>query len=363
MRIRRWIGVLLALTAAAAARAADVSVVAKLNEGPGNITVTRQDRVIVSLHQFYDMPMRVAEVKPDGRLAPYPNAQWNRGTTETAGLDSVLGIQCDRDGVVWMLDNGMRLGGVPKLVGWDSKADRLHRVIYLPPPLTVTGSFVNDLAVDAARNIAYVSDPAGGADAALIVVDLKTGSARRVLQGHRSVVPEADAELVIDGKPLRLQMPDGRMVSPRIGVNPIALDTTNKWLYFGPMHGRSMYRMRTEDLRSARLAPDQLAARVERYSDKPICDGIAIDRAGNIYLGDLANNAVGVIGKDRKYRRFASDPRISWADAFCFAPDGNLFFVSNQLHKSARLNGGVMEAKPPFHILSVKPPARGVTGR
>ena len=361
--MRIWIGPVTLLAAAATAYAADVSVVAEVKEGPGNITVTPQDRVIISLHQFYDTPMRVAEVEQDGRLVPYPNAQWNRGTTETAGLDSVLGIQCDRDGIVWMLDNGMRLGSVPKLVGWDSKAERLHRVIYLPPPLTLADSFVNDLAVDPARNIAYVADPAGGADAALILVDLKTGSARRVLQGHRSVVPEADAELVIDGRPVRVRGPDGGMISPRIGVNPVALDAANKWLYFGPMHGRSMYRVRTENLRSTRLTPDQLAAKVERYSDKPICDGISIDKAGNIYLGDLANNAVGVIGTDRRYRRLAADPRISWADAFSFAPDGRLYFVSNQLHKTARLNGGVMEAKPPFHILSVKPPARGVTGR
>jgi sugar lactone lactonase YvrE len=338
-------------------------VVAELKEGPGNITVTPQGRVIVSLHQFYDTPVRVAEVRPDGRLVPFPNAEWNRGTTETAGLDSVLGIQCDRDGVVWMLDNGMRLGSVPKLVGWDAKANRLHRIIYLPPPLTAKDSFVNDLAVDAARNIAYVADPAGGANAALILVDLKTGSAQRVLQGHRSVVPEADAELAIEGRPVRMQLPDGTVASPRIGVNPIALDATNGWLYYGPMHGRSLYRVRTEDLRNQQLTSGQLAARVQRYSDKPICDGISIDRAGNIYLGDLPANTLGVIGKDRKYRRLPSDPRISWADAFSFSTDGRLYFVSNQLHKTARLNGGTMEAKAPFYVLALKPLAKGIVGR
>ena len=35
----------------------------------------------------------------------------------------------------WMLDNGMRSGVTPKLVGWNTKADKLHRLIYLPTPI------------------------------------------------------------------------------------------------------------------------------------------------------------------------------------------------------------------------------------
>ena len=34
------------------------------------------------------------------------------------------------------------------------------------------------------------------------------------------------------------------------------------------------------------LPPALLSGRVERYSDKPISDGITIDEDNNIYLGD-----------------------------------------------------------------------------
>ncbi len=105
-----------------------------------------------------------------------------------------------------MLDDGMRSGVTPKLVGWDTKADKLHRVIYLPAPIAPKDAFVNDFTVDSLHNRIFIVDPAGGANAAFIVVDLETGAARRVLEGHQSVVPEK-VDLIIDGRPIQVKSP------------------------------------------------------------------------------------------------------------------------------------------------------------
>ncbi|MDJ0740080.1 MAG: L-dopachrome tautomerase-related protein [Gammaproteobacteria bacterium] len=335
-----------------AATPGQVAVVAELAQGPGNITVTPGGDVLVSLHQFYGHDVRVGRVDSTGGIREFAAA---------AGLDSVLGLQADADGVVWLLDNAMRDGGTRRLVGWHARDDRLVADIDLGAA-SVPRSFLNDLAVDLSTQTAYVADPAGGADAAIIVVDLAKGTARRVLQGHVSVVPE-DIDLVIDGTPVRIRQDDGSEVRPRVGVNPIALDRDAAWLYFGPMHGLALYRVRTAALRDPALPADALAAAVERWADKPISDGIAIDNAGNVYLGDLANNAIGVIDAERRYRRLAAGPRLSWIDAFSFGPDGGLYAVANQLHRSAVLNGGEAAVRPPFLVLRVTPLAPGVSGR
>ncbi|KPK40478.1 MAG: hypothetical protein AMJ69_02125, partial [Gammaproteobacteria bacterium SG8_47] len=251
----------------------------------------------------------------------------------------------------------------PKLVGWDSRLNELVQLIELPAPATVADSFVNDLAVDEQHNAVYIADPAGGDNAALIVVDLNTGQARRVLRGHTSVVPE-NVYLVIDNRSVKLKREDGSFLRPRIGVNPIALDAKAQWLYFGPMHGKTMYRIRTQDLLDHELDDAALGQKVERYSDKPICDGISIDRAGNIYISDIANHAVGVISTLRRYEIIAQDrERLSWPDAFSFGPDGRLYTVANQLHRTAVLNAGVMAAKPPYYVLQLEPMAPGIAGR
>lgn len=353
---------LLSSTAGAETLPTRLSEVAQLDQAPGNITVTPDGRVIISLHQFFSPDWRVAEVLDDGSLKPFPDEQWSAADGGPHAFDAVLGIQSDSRGVVWMLDNGLRNDSLPKLVGWDTRQDRLARILYLPSPVTPNNAFVNDLAVDEIHGAIYIADPAGGNNAALIVVDLQTGLARRLLQGHRSVVPE-EVTLTIDGHTPRIKKMDGELITPRIGVNPIALDAKAQWLYFGPMHGTSLYRIEVRHLLDTRLDAEALGAEVERYSDKPISDGISIDRAGAIYVTDLANDAVGVIKPDRSYGILVSHPYLSWPDAFSFGPDNGLYTVSNQLHRSARLNQGRDAAEPPFRVLRVLPMGPGIPGR
>jgi hypothetical protein len=272
----KWIVVLLfANSGAFANENANFDIVAELQTGPGNVTATVNRRVIMSLHQFYKPDYSVVEYK-DHSLQPFPNREWSAAdSTAPIKLDSVLGIRSDNNGVVWMLDNGMRSGVTPKLVGWNTNTNKLQRLIYLPAPIAPKDSFVNDFALDTTHAHAFISDPAGGNNAALIVVDLLTGSARRVLQGHRSVIPE-NVDLVINQIPVQVKTASGELTEPHIGVNPITEDLANEWVYFGPMHGLNLYRIKANDLINAHLSETELAERVERYSAKPISDGISI---------------------------------------------------------------------------------------
>ena len=342
-------------------KAPELTVVASLDEVPGNITVKPDKRIIFSLHQFFSPDWRVAEWTQQG-IKPFPNPDTASPNDPDIILHSVLGLQSDSKGIVWMLDNGMRGNATPKLVAWDTRQNRLHKVIMLPAPLTPDDAFVNDLAVDETHDSIYITDPAGGDNAALIVVDMSSGDARRVLQGHQSVVPE-DTDLVIAGEALEISQADGSTVRPRVGANPIALDASNEWLYYGPMHGTSLYRIRVKDLLDREIEAGALADKVERYGRKPISDGISIDSDGNVYITDLANNAIGVIDHSREYRIYITDERLSWPDALSFGPDNRLYTVSNQLHKSALLHGGEETAKPPYYIFSFTPLAAGVSGR
>ena len=170
-------------------------------------------------------------------------------------------------------------------------------------------------------------------------------------------------DLIIDNVAIQIKDKSGKLIRPHIGVNPITEDLNNEWVYFGPMHGLSLYRIKADDLVNESLNADKLASRVEHYSNKPISDGMTIDKNNTIYLGDLANNAIGIITSDRKYRKLSQSPTLSWVDSFCYGPNGRLYAVVNRLHQSATLNGGVLKSNPPFYLIQIDSLAAGLSGR
>lgn len=338
---------------------ADIEVVAEFGteNPPGNIAVTPDGRLIMSQHQFFGTEYKVVEILSDGSVKPFPNAAWSSAPDANGiGLNNVLGVRADQDGIVWLLDNpGEAESG--RLIGWDTRRDRLHRIIYLAAPVIPENTFLNDFAVDLYHDAIYIADTAGGDNSALIVVDLETGSARRVLAGHPAMQPE-DIPMIIDGQEVTL---GGNPA--RIGVNPITLDPSNEWVYFGAMSARSLYRIRTQDLLDLSLAPAELAARIERFGDKPISDGITIDGSGNVYVTDITNDAIGVINPNGNYQILYQDEDLSWTDGFGFGPDNHIYVTVNQLHRSPALNQGENTAKPPFYLLRFPALESGIVGR
>lgn len=325
---------------------------------PGNLAIGPDGRMFMSIHEFYGQPLRVVEVTTDGATTPYPTEAWANAPTEDGdGLKGVLGLNVDREGVLWMLD-GQAEGQAGRIVGWDTTTERLHAIHYLSAPVTRPSSFLNDLAIDRENETIYITDTGDGASSALIVLDLETGRARRVLEGSDFTRPE-DIDMVIDGRSIAL---GGNPA--RIGANPITIDPTNSWVYFAPMSGTAMYRLRTSDLRDENLTDADLAVRVERYGDKPISDGSTIDAAGNVYITAMTDNAIGVTKPNGEYEvLFQSDDDLPWPDGFAMGPDGYVYATVNELHRSPVLNGGEDASVGAFHIVRFRALGPAVSGR
>ena len=325
---------------------------------PGNIAITPEGRLIMSQHQFYGAPLRVVEVL-DESVVPFPNRAWSSQPNQNGvGLNTVLGLRSDREGVVWMLDSSAGEGQPGKIVGWDTENDELYQIIYLPQPIIADSSFLNDLAVDLDHNAIYVTDTASGNNSALIVVDLNTGFSRRVLEGDISTRPE-DIPMIINERVINMQ---GKPA--QVCVNPITVDPNNEWVYYAPMSGTSLYRVSTKDLLNESLSRSQLSSRVERYGDKPICDGITVDHAGNVYITSITDNAIGVVDRTGAYRTLYQDDKLlSWTDGMAFGPDDYVYVTVSQLQNSPPLNNGENDFQPPFYIVRFPALSSGEVGR
>lgn len=325
---------------------------------PGNLAIAPDGRMFMSVHEFYGPELRVVEVMPDGSTVPYPSETWARAPQDDAdGLNGVLGLRVDREGILWMLD-GQGENQTGRVVGWNTNTEELHAIYYIGQPVARPTSFLNDLAVDRENEAIYISDTGDGQNSALIVIDMETGRARRVLEGSAVTVPE-DTPMVIDGREVLL---GGNPA--KIGVNPITVDPTNTWVYFAPMTATSMYRVRTADLLNEELSDAALTEQVQRYGDKVISDGSTVDAAGNVYITAMTDNAIGVTKPDGSYEvLYQSDEDLPWPDGFSMGVDGYVYATINELQRSPVLNGGEDASLGTYRIVRFPALGPAISGR
>ncbi len=323
---------------------------------PGNIAITPSGRKFLSIHGFYGQNQKIMELLSDGTTKPYPNEQWAYAYNKGKGFYGVLGINVSSDGILWMLDtSGPDHAG--RLVGWDTNQEQLHKIIYLAKPTITDTSFLNDLVIDNKHGVIYIADTAQGSQAAIIIVNLKTGEARRVLQDSQYTTAE-DIDIVINGRTMNL---GGQPA--RLGVNPITLDPNEDWLYFGSMSGTSVYRIATSAINNKSLSTKALEAKVIRYGTKPISDGITVDGGGNVYVTDITNNAIGVVKPSGDYKVLFKDERLSWPDGFSYGADHKIYFTVNDLHNSPVLSNDKTQNPNKFKVMSFTPLVKGKVGR
>ncbi len=345
-----------------------VEIAARLPTPLGNATFTEDGRIVVTHHPLFETAVRVSEVTSPTTLKPFPNELWNTPRPDTEDyFANVLGVRTDANGVVWLLDMGYRTDITPKLVAWNMREDRLERIVKLPEPATHINSEPNDFVIDEKHGAIYIADEGVGRDgdgfrAALIVVDLESGAARRVLEGHASTRPE-DIPIRFDGRDVVKLRKDGGVGAMRAGADGIALDHRSEWLYYGPLNESAVYRIQVADLLNHRLGSQDIGSRVERYADRPNARGMSIDAEDNLYLTEVEHRAVGIIpARDRTYRRLVKHSEMTWPDGLSTGADGRLYVTVDQLPRSAPPNGGRDGSAPPYLLKRFTPLRMGRLG-
>jgi len=299
---------------------------------PGGVAVSANGRLFVCFPRCSDeSDLALAEVMPDGTVRPFPNRQvnrWRRGEDPKASFvcaQSVYADPAEPGGALWVLDAGNPglQGVVPnaaKLVQIDLSADRIVRIISFDSGIAPPGSCLDDVRVDGRRGFAYVTDSGLGG---LVVVDLNTNRSRRVLQGHRSTRAEEGVVPVIGGKPRR---PDDGTVR-QAHSNGIAISSDKESLYFKALAGRTLYRIDAAKLRNFSLPDSRIDAAVQSLGEAPVCDGMTMDREGNLYVTALEAGAILRRSPDGSLTTVVRDDAIRRPGSVAISPGGDLYFT------------------------------------
>ncbi len=323
---------------------------------PTGIAVSESGQVFISFPRWDRIHrISVAVLDQRGGLTPFPSKKWNEwewGWNAGKHFVSVQALWADGAGSLWILDaaNPFMAGtiaGGAKLLRVDIERKSISRVYPLDYRVIPGTGYVSDFLVDQAREFAYITEPGGGA---LIVVDLESGEAKRVLENHASMKAE-DLEIRVEGTPLRLKG-DAR---PHIHVSAITLSPDGKHLYYQALSGRTLYRIATEPLRDFNSSDSTLANAVQRVAQTVVSDGMVMDDKGRIYFAAVENNAVAIYDPDtRAMSTLIENEAMKWPTALAFGPDGSLHIASSLVHLMPRFNEGLDLREDAYQIFRLR---------
>lgn len=289
-------------------------------------------------------------------FVPYPDAEWNSytsGSDPATHLIRTNGQRIGPDGTLWIVDTGSPGFGLPvilpngpKFVQVNLTTNAVQRVWNLGN-VTLADSLIDDIRFNPAANLAYVTD---AGVPAIIVMDLTTGEARRVLEGEPSTkgAPfpiSAEGQLLHSASTGEWQY----IYADQHEVSPDA-----KYYYFQPCNG-GMSRIETQYLNEA-FYNSSLASVLEQFVEPfaltPSTGGTAIDADGNIYNSDTDRQAIIKIAPNGTWSTFVQDDRLLWVDAMWIDDQKRLWMPAAQLNRGTPFNN-VSYVQPPLYVFTI----------
>ena len=286
-----------------------------------------------------DVPATLSKlVMKDGewKLQPFPNREYN-AMSNPNGVRSVIGMEIDRNDVLWLLDQG-RVGSAPavagrqRLLAIDLRTGReVFRYTFTETEADSQCAFLNDLAVDVDRGMVYVTDSGlmcKPMKAGLIAVNTRTRTAKRFLSAPEWVNDEAGFAFTVNGRKVLQGEP------LLVGADGIALSRDGGRLYWTRLTGNRLLSLPTEVVRDFDKPEQDIIKAITQEGILPSnADGLAMDRDDNLFMAGVALSGIMVRdGKSGKVSALLSDPQIGWPDTLAWGPGGDLYFVANNIN-------------------------------
>lgn len=327
----------LPLAVASPAHGQRITQVAAFDQEVTGVAAAQDGRMFVNFPRWNaDVPISVAEVRRDGSIAAYPNVEWNSWRNSSSSqIDprthfvNVQSVVADKKGNLWVLDPGAPnaekvLPGAAKLVRIDLATNQVARTYAFDETVAPADSYLNDIRFTADGRYAFMTDSGRGA---LVMLDIESGVATRVLDRHPSTMMDPTVQVATDGRPLR--RPDGRQ--PMFHADSIELSADGQYLLWQALTGKTIYRVPVAQLTRPDATSDSIARSVEKVAENRVADGYLRLRDGRLLITAPEENAVRVMGPDGTVTTLVQDRRLRWPDSMAELPDGQVLLTTSRI--------------------------------
>ena len=331
-----------------------LEIVVTSSEPIGNLAVAADGRMFYTIHPESRPTGAKLLEWVDGAPKAFPNE------AAQALFETPLGVVVDRQNRLWTIDHANHGTGQARLLAFDLATGAVVHEHVFDPSVGQLGSFLQDLQVDSSGKHVFIADVSfWRKNPGLIVYDVERGKARRVLNSD----PSVSAQDWLIRNPTKDMKFFGGLVVLKPGVDGIAIDRGDEWLYYGAMTHDTMYRVKVEDLLDTSLSDGALAARVEAVGAKPLNDGLSTDNEGNLLITDVEHGAVIRMTPAGELTTLVQSDQIRWADALSYGPDGWLYVADSAIPDQMLQSKAHIAANAPYHIFRFKPDVDGIPGQ
>jgi sugar lactone lactonase YvrE len=287
------------------------------------VTVSPDGRMFANFPRWREnIPFSVVEIMPDGSHIPYPDETWNswQGRPEKNRFTCVQSVFAFGNHLYVLDPSSPEMKGVQgsaKLYRFNLSSNKLEKTWDFDSEIAPEKSYLNDLRIDEKEGKIFITDSGLGG---IIVLDMKSGETRRLLDKHPSTKAE-NVILTVDKTEFKRQ----------IHSDGLALSPVDDKLYYHALSGYNLYRVPSNALDPDMRDETQLVKQVEKLGVTPAPDGMIFDRQGNLYMADLERNAVSYRTPDGQMKILIQDERIKWPDTFTIDKENNLIFTDSLL--------------------------------
>lgn len=294
------------------------------------VTISTHGRLFANFPRWHEnLPFSVVEVSLNGEYHPYPNAEWNtwNGKPEENKFTCVQSVVAHENSLFVLDPASPMMKGVvgnAMLYEFDLTTNELVNKWTFDKTIAPEKSYLNDLRIDREAGKIYITESGIGA---IVVLDLKTNTPRRLLDNHPSTKSE-DIWLTVEGE---RWVKEGQ--KPQMHADGIALSPDKQYLYYHALTGYTLYRVPTQALNDESLSEEELAEKVENLGKTSAPDGMMFDHLGNLYLGDLEKNAVLYRTPEGELKTLVQDAELKWPDTFTIDEQDNFYVTTSRIHQ------------------------------